>query len=77
MVKQVNHSLLLIKCFILFLLLFATSLVSVHSSTEEKKKVVWHRKPWMNHGSSRGPRKHLVNPTTLDENPLQARQFPV
>ncbi|KAH7836245.1 hypothetical protein Vadar_033947 [Vaccinium darrowii] len=23
----------------------------------------WQRKPWMNHGSFRGPRKQLINPT--------------
>lgn len=35
----------------------------------------WQRKLWMNHGSFRGPRKHLVNPTV--QHPFQARDFPV
>ncbi|KAG2676761.1 hypothetical protein I3843_12G069200 [Carya illinoinensis] len=35
----------------------------------------WQRKLWMNHGSFRGPRKQLVNPTV--QHPFQAREFPV
>ena len=33
------------------------------------------RMAWMNHGSSRGPRKHLVNPTV--QHPLQTRELPL
>ncbi|KAM4073204.1 hypothetical protein ACB094_10G000300 [Castanea mollissima] len=35
----------------------------------------WRRKLRINHGSFRGPRKHLVNPTV--QHPFQARDFPV
>ncbi|CAL0311790.1 unnamed protein product [Lupinus luteus] len=87
MVQQVKASL---TCFIiLFLLVIATtSLVSVHSSNTEihtskvvkenqaqEMKYTWQRKTWMNHGSHRGPGKHLVNPTA--QNPFQALEFPV
>ncbi|KAK7252529.1 hypothetical protein RIF29_36531 [Crotalaria pallida] len=77
----------LTRFILLFLLVIATtttSLVSVHSSskvikenqTRELMKHSWQqRKTWMNHGSHRGPRKHLVNPTA--QNPFQAREFPV
>ncbi|CAL8155614.1 unnamed protein product [Prunus armeniaca] len=37
----------------------------------------WERKTWMNHGSFRGPRKHLVNPTATAQFPFQASQLPV
>ena len=86
MVKQVRASL---TCFILFLLVLATSSISVHSintgittarvslenQAREQHHQKWQRKTWMNHGSLRGPREHLVNPTV--EHPLQAREFPV
>ncbi|KAK7309667.1 hypothetical protein RJT34_06582 [Clitoria ternatea] len=81
MVQQVRAS---FTCFmLLFLLVFATSLVSVHSSNSvipedqarEPQQHSSHRKTWMNHGSHRGPKKHLVNPTA--EHPFQAREFPV
>ncbi|KAF7829173.1 putative transmembrane protein [Senna tora] len=84
MVQRMRASL---TCFILFLFVLA-SLVSVHYSTHTQIPEVvnegnqhrvshqrWQRKSWMNHGSSRGTRKHLVNPTI--EHPFQAREFPV
>lgn len=37
----------------------------------------WDRKTWMNHGSFRSPRKHLVNPTATAQLPFQAGQLPV
>lgn len=37
----------------------------------------WERKTWMNHGSFRSPRKHLVNPTATSQLPFQASQLPV
>ncbi|GAU49034.1 hypothetical protein TSUD_236910 [Trifolium subterraneum] len=89
MVKQVRT---LLTCFVLFLLIIATSLISiVHSRntvtvpmikvTREDRgrepRTNWKRKTWMNHGSHRGgPRKHLVNPTGEDSFQL-AREFPV
>ncbi|KAK6782889.1 hypothetical protein RDI58_020685 [Solanum bulbocastanum] len=46
---------------------------TVHSSTFVHRKHSirhvhgvhqrWKKEPWMNHGSNRGPKKHLVNPT--------------
>lgn len=89
MVKQVRAASL--TCFVLFLLVIATSMISiVHSrntvtvpqitvtredqAREPRKR--WQKKTWMNHGSHRGPRKHLVNPTTEDAFQL-AREFPV
>ncbi|KAJ7953384.1 putative Transmembrane protein [Quillaja saponaria] len=71
-------------CFILFLFILTSSLISVHSSNhgvpavaQENQVSESHqqRKTWMNHGSFRGPRKKLVNPTM--ELPFQAREFPV
>ncbi|PIN20135.1 hypothetical protein CDL12_07175 [Handroanthus impetiginosus] len=35
----------------------------------------WQRKPWMNHGSFRGPRDRLVNPTV--EHPFQVPKLPL
>lgn len=83
MVKQVRASL---TCFVLFFLVIATSMISIVHSTNtvtvtredqaRKPRKRWQKKTWMNHGSHRGPRKHLVNPTT--ENVFQlAREFPV
>ncbi|CAI8588254.1 unnamed protein product [Vicia faba] len=82
MVKQVKASL---TCFVLFLLVIATSMISiVHSKntmiiptiTENQVKS-WQRKTRMNHGSHRGgSRKHLVKPTAEDSFQL-AREFPV
>ncbi|KAI4328013.1 hypothetical protein L6164_020410 [Bauhinia variegata] len=66
--------------FILFLCVLA-SFLSVHSSNTGIHAVTreshqrWHRKTRMNHGSSRGSHKHLLNPTA--EHPFQAREFPV
>lgn len=37
--------------------------VKNHPVNDEESHGKWERKTWMNHGSSRGPRKHLVNPT--------------
>ncbi|KAG5007836.1 hypothetical protein JHK82_025765 [Glycine max] len=78
---QVRASL---TCFILFLLVLATtSFTSVHSrntllihegQAHELHKT-WPRKTRMNHGSHRGAKKHLVNPTI--DHPFQAREFPV
>ncbi|KAJ4953472.1 hypothetical protein NE237_030304 [Protea cynaroides] len=48
---------------------------AVGSSEEEqvgKSQPTWPRKPWMNHGSFRGPRKHLINPS--DESPFQVKR---
>lgn len=77
-----------LTCFVLFLLVIATSMISiVHSKntvtvptitvTRDGQVKSWQRKTWMNHGSHRGgSRKHLVKPTA--EDPLQlAREFPV
>ncbi|KAK4252693.1 hypothetical protein QN277_014437 [Acacia crassicarpa] len=64
---------------VLFLLASASSVTAVgtargnHASESGHRR--WQRKTWMNHGSSRGPKKQLVNPTL--ENPFQAREFPV
>ncbi|KAK8472184.1 hypothetical protein PHAVU_002G133900 [Phaseolus vulgaris] len=70
-----------VTCFILFLLL-ATSLVSVHSRNTltpedhaQEQHKIWHRKTWMNHGSHRGPKKHLLNPTI--QHPFQPRELPL
>ncbi|CAL0314186.1 unnamed protein product [Lupinus luteus] len=77
------------ECFIiLFFIIATTFLVPVHSSNTDihTSKVVnenqvrelqhrWQRKTWMNHGSNRGNRKHLVNLTA--KNPFQAREFSV
>ncbi|KAB1226364.1 hypothetical protein CJ030_MR1G020581 [Morella rubra] len=71
--------------FILFLLGF-TTLILIHSAAIEVGAVVegndvrvlqgtWERKLWMNHGSRRGHRKQLVNPTV--QRPFQAREFSV
>ncbi|KAE9596903.1 hypothetical protein Lal_00007250 [Lupinus albus] len=87
MQQQVRAS---FTCFIIlfFLLIATTFLVPVHSSNTEiyTSKVInenqaqelqhrWQRKTWMNHGSHRGHRKHLVNLTA--KNPFQALEFPV
>ncbi|KAL2348856.1 hypothetical protein Fmac_002856 [Flemingia macrophylla] len=67
----------LLTCFVLFLLVMATSFVSVHSRNtlmpEDQAHKTWQR---MNHGSHRGPKKHLLNPSA-QQHPFQARQFPV
>ncbi|KAI8530655.1 hypothetical protein RHMOL_Rhmol11G0076600 [Rhododendron molle] len=36
---------------------------------------MWQRKPWMNHGSFRGPRKQFINPKV--EHLFQVRELPV
>jgi hypothetical protein len=74
---------------LLFLLCFTTSLTAlVHSSASqvavaaEGKHVMrefhgrtWQRKLLINHGSFRGPRKHLLNPTL--HQPFEAQKLPV
>ncbi|KAK4364707.1 hypothetical protein RND71_016065 [Anisodus tanguticus] len=57
----------------LLLILVSTFSSSVHSSSVVHVKQGtrhvhgvhqrWQKETWMNHGSNRGPRKHLVNPT--------------
>ncbi|BAT99687.1 hypothetical protein VIGAN_10119100 [Vigna angularis var. angularis] len=74
MVHQFRVSL---TCFILFLLLLATSFLSVHSRNtliSENHKIL-PRKRRFNHGSHRGPKKHLLNPT--NQNLFQSREFPL
>lgn len=73
--------------FILFLLIIFSFSILIHYSAEnfgvrvavknpvEESNGKWERKNWMNHGSFRGPRKHLVNPTL--QQPFQADQLPV
>uniref|UniRef100_A0A7N2N1B2 Transmembrane protein n=1 Tax=Quercus lobata TaxID=97700 RepID=A0A7N2N1B2_QUELO len=72
--------------FILSLLLLLSFITLSNSSATEVGAVdhlhhvkgtpsSWQGKLWMNHGSFRGPRKHLVNPTV--QHPFQARDFPV
>ncbi|WJX56250.1 hypothetical protein P8452_41923 [Trifolium repens] len=77
--------------FVLFLLVIATSLISiVHSrnivtvpmikvTSEDRAhglRTSSKRKSWMNHGSHRGgPRKHLVNPTGEDSFQLARLQL--
>lgn len=41
----------------------------------QKKPAMWQKQPWMNHGSDRGPRKHLVNPSL--EHPLEVPEQPL
>lgn len=65
--KMVQRVSLTVTCFILFLLVIVTTSLITFS---------WERKTWMNHGSHRGHRKHLVNPTTEDPFHL-LREFPV
>ncbi|PON63341.1 hypothetical protein PanWU01x14_132510 [Parasponia andersonii] len=72
--------------FVFLILLFTSSNLtqfaaygSLVGSAEKDKGQVGHensgeqRMPWMNHGSSRGPRKNLVNPTV--QRPFQAREL--
>ncbi|KAG8382088.1 hypothetical protein BUALT_Bualt05G0040100 [Buddleja alternifolia] len=48
---------------------------NAHGGHGEEAKWRWQRKPWMNHGSFRGPRERLVNPTV--EQPFQIPKLPV
>ncbi|TMX00282.1 hypothetical protein EJD97_001083 [Solanum chilense] len=58
---------------LLLILVFIFLSSTVHSSTFVHSKhgirhvhgvhQRWKKEPWMNHGSNRGPRKRLVNPT--------------
>uniref|UniRef100_A0A3N7FBG0 Uncharacterized protein n=1 Tax=Populus trichocarpa TaxID=3694 RepID=A0A3N7FBG0_POPTR len=69
----------MLKYLVLFLVLF-TSSVSVHSVAGEavgKNNVAKSYRSWrrINHGSARGPRKHLVNPTV--EHPFEVPELPV
>ncbi|EXC26226.1 hypothetical protein L484_022797 [Morus notabilis] len=70
--------------FILFLLIFTCSSglaqgYGVGSGEKDRRihvdESAGQRKTRMNHGSSRGPRKRLVNPTV--QHPFQAREFPL
>ncbi|KAG2320563.1 hypothetical protein Bca4012_056396 [Brassica carinata] len=63
-------SLLLVLPLILNILLVSadTSRTQVNYGTDraatgENQAVAWHPRTTINHGSYRGPRKHLVNPT--------------
>ncbi|KAI3418542.1 uncharacterized protein J3R85_013750 [Psidium guajava] len=63
-----------------FLLIFSASISSLPVAIAGKKQAqtsggAWQKQPWMNHGSDRGPRKHLVNPT--DHRPFQVPKLPV
>ncbi|KAK4847068.1 hypothetical protein QYF36_025186 [Acer negundo] len=52
-------------------------MVSVHSALVEKQKqVVKEKVKVFNHGSFRGPRKHLINPTA-DQFPFQLAKLPL
>ncbi|KAM7507259.1 hypothetical protein LguiA_017712 [Lonicera macranthoides] len=71
--------------FLLFIFLSSTSIEPVESRgihhVKEEKHVqesngTWKRKLRMNHGSARGPRKHLINPT-VDPHPFQVRELDV
>ncbi|KAL9369040.1 hypothetical protein Peur_040239 [Populus x canadensis] len=69
----------MLQYLVLFLVLF-TSSVSVHSVAGEavgKNNVAKSYRSWrrINHGSARGPRKHLVNPTV--EHPFEVPELPV
>lgn len=69
----------MLKYLVLFLVLF-TSSVSVHSVAGEavgKNNVAKSYRSWrrINHGSARGPWKHLVNPTV--EHPFEVPELPV
>ncbi|GMN40827.1 hypothetical protein TIFTF001_010070 [Ficus carica] len=66
--------------FIFFLLIFTSSNAYGVGSVEKGRRMdvesaAEHRKAWMNHGSSRGPRKPLVNPTV--QRPFQSRELPL
>ncbi|KAK3182913.1 hypothetical protein Dsin_030199 [Dipteronia sinensis] len=56
---------------VLLLLMF-----SVHSALVEKQKQVVKVKV-INHGSFRGPRKHLINPTADHQFPFQLAKLPL
>ncbi|XAR70698.1 hypothetical protein NMG60_11027648 [Bertholletia excelsa] len=68
---------------LLFFLLFSSAILvhsgpaaaGVDAETQAGESDVWQRKLWMNHGSFRGPRKHLINPTT--EHPLEVPELPI
>ncbi|KAL5724703.1 hypothetical protein ACHQM5_007929 [Ranunculus cassubicifolius] len=58
-----KSSCLLFLFFSIFILFFsAFAIVRVELPKKEDHRA-WQRKPWMNHGSFRGHRKHLINPT--------------
>ncbi|XVF11126.1 hypothetical protein REPUB_Repub07fG0242100 [Reevesia pubescens] len=66
---------------LLFILIFA-SFTTIHPAAASgqdnqaaKLHQVQQRKQRMNHGSFRGPRKHLLNPAV--EHPLQLPKLPV
>ncbi|KAI7988900.1 hypothetical protein LOK49_LG13G01955 [Camellia lanceoleosa] len=75
-----------LKIFALLLFIFLSSVLLLSSAAaaaeahEERQgqelSRTWQRKLWMNHGSFRGPRKHLVN-LTVDQHPFQVRELRV
>ncbi|CAK7356043.1 unnamed protein product [Dovyalis caffra] len=69
----------ILASFVLFLIVL-TSSVSFHSVAGEaarKYNIAKSYRSWqrINHGSARGPRKHLVNPTV--EHPFEVPKLPV
>ncbi|KAI6701808.1 hypothetical protein NL676_010944 [Syzygium grande] len=63
-----------------FLLIFIASISSLPATIAGKEQAetprgMWQKQPWMNHGSDRGPRKHLVDPTAY--RPFQVPKLPV
>ncbi|KAF8033548.1 hypothetical protein BT93_D2215 [Corymbia citriodora subsp. variegata] len=63
-----------------FLLIFIASLSSLPAAIAGKEQAdtshgTWQKQPWMNHGSDRGPRKHLVDLTAY--RPFQVPKLPV
>ncbi|KAL5794611.1 hypothetical protein ACOSP7_003205 [Xanthoceras sorbifolium] len=52
------------------LLVFVVMTISLHSANAMAVVV-------MNHGSFRGPRKHLINPTAHQQFPFQLPKLPV
>ncbi|KAL7166730.1 hypothetical protein ACSBR2_037409 [Camellia fascicularis] len=68
---------LLLYIFLSSVLLLSSAAAGAHEERQgQESSRTWQRKLWMNHGSFRGPRKHLVNPT-VDQHPFQVRELPV
>ncbi|CAL5436270.1 unnamed protein product [Camellia sinensis] len=75
-----------LKIFALLLYMFLSSVLLLSSAAAaagahderqgQESSQTGQRKLWMNHGSFRGPRKHLVNPT-VDQHPFQVRELSV
>nr|GMD76209.1 transmembrane protein, putative [Ipomoea batatas]GMD78074.1 transmembrane protein, putative [Ipomoea batatas] len=55
---------------LLLFILISSMAVCRASEGENNEAREW--KPWMNHGSFRGPRKHLINPSS--QHPFQVPQ---